>query len=118
VSTASGQASAWRQLPNVLTALRLVLVPPILILLVESRYGIALALVIVAGISDALDGWLARRFGWQSRIGGILDPLADKLLLVGTYVTLGLLGHLPAWLVVLVVLVSKTVSELAPLDDA
>ena len=104
MNAASGQASAWRQLPNLLTALRLVLVPPILVLLVQGGYGTALALAIVAGVSDALDGWLARRFGWQSRIGGILDPLADKLLLVGTYVTLGLLGHLPAWLVVLVVL--------------
>nr|WP_206212220.1 CDP-alcohol phosphatidyltransferase family protein [Wenzhouxiangella sp. XN79A] len=91
-------------MPNVLTGLRLLLVPPILVLLVQGIYGWALALAIVAGVSDALDGWLARRFGWQTRIGGILDPLADKLLLVGTYLTLGALGHLPAWLVALVVL--------------
>ena len=100
----SAKASPWRQLPNVLTALRLLLVPPILILLVRSEYGPALTLAIVAGVSDALDGWLARRFGWQTRIGGILDPLADKLLLVGSYLTLGALGHLPVWLVALVVL--------------
>ena len=77
MSTASGQASAWRQLPNVLTALRLVLVPPILILLVESRYGIALALVIVAGISDALDGWLARRGDLESEFGAFFDKETD-----------------------------------------
>jgi cardiolipin synthase len=104
VSETTGQASIWRQIPNVLTGLRLLLVPPILVLLVRGVYDWALTLAIVAGVSDALDGWLARRFGWQSRIGGILDPLADKLLLVGTYVTLGVLGYLPIWLVVLVVL--------------
>ncbi len=93
-----------RQLPNLLTGLRLVLVPPILWLLLVGDYARALGLAVVAGISDWLDGALARRFGWQSRIGGILDPLADKLLLVGTYVVLGILGHLPAWLVGLVVL--------------
>lgn len=96
--------SLLRQLPNLLTGLRLLLVPPILWLLVRGEYAWALALAVVAGVSDWLDGALARRFGWQSRIGGILDPLADKLLLVGTYITLGALGHLPAWLVVLVVL--------------
>ena len=100
---ASG-GSLLRQVPNLLTGLRLLLVPPILWLLVRGEYAWALGLAIVAGVSDWLDGALARRFGWQSRIGGILDPLADKLLLVGTYITLGALGHLPAWLVVLVVL--------------
>lgn len=104
MNTTDGQASIWRQVPNVLTGLRLLLVPPILVLLVRGVYDWALTLAIVAGVSDALDGWLARRYGWQSRIGGILDPLADKLLLVGTYVTLGTLGYLPIWLVVLVVL--------------
>jgi cardiolipin synthase len=104
VNEGTSQASIWRQLPNVLTGLRLLLVPPILVLLVRGVYDWALTLAIVAGVSDALDGWLARRFGWQTRIGGILDPLADKLLLVGTYVTLGALGDLPIWLVVLVVL--------------
>lgn len=104
MNTTDGQASIWRQVPNVLTGLRLLLVPPILVLLVRGVYDWALTLAIVAGVSDALDGWLARRFGWQTRIGGILDPLADKLLLVGTYVTLGALGYLPIWLVVLVVL--------------
>ncbi len=87
-----------RQLPNLLTGLRLVLVPPILWLLVAGDYAWALGLAVVAGVSDWLDGALARRFG------GILDPLADKLLLVGTYVVLGVLGHLPVWLVALVVL--------------
>lgn len=93
-----------RGIPNVLTAARILLVPPLIVLLVQGRYTAALVLAFIAGFSDWLDGALARRFGWQTRLGGILDPLADKLLMVGAYVTLGWLGHLPAWLVGLVVL--------------
>lgn len=62
----------------------------------------AAALIFVAGITDALDGWLARHFRWTSQIGAYLDPLADKLLLVSTYVALGVQGAVPAWLVGLV----------------
>jgi len=58
----------------------------------------------VAGLSDGLDGFLARRFDWRSRLGGIMDPLADKLLVVSSFVTLGWLGLIPAWLVLLVIL--------------
>jgi cardiolipin synthase len=93
-----------RDLPNALTVARMVLVVPLVVLLVRQHYTAALGLAVVAGISDALDGALARRFGWQTRIGGILDPLADKLLLLAVFAGLAWLGHLPAWLFVLIVL--------------
>jgi cardiolipin synthase len=92
-----------RQLPNVITALRIALIPPILWLIVLGDYGLALALFVVAGVSDGVDGFLARRFGWRTRLGSFLDPLADKLLLIGTYVVLGMQGYLPWWLALLVV---------------
>jgi cardiolipin synthase len=93
-----------RDLPNVLTVARMALVAPLLMLLVAERYPAALVLALLCGISDALDGALARRFGWQTRIGGILDPLADKLFLIGVFAALSWLGHLPVWLFALVVL--------------
>jgi cardiolipin synthase len=67
------------------------------------RYRLALALIALAGATDALDGLLARRFAWDSRLGSILDPLADKLMLVSIYAALAWLGHLPVWLAALVV---------------
>ena len=73
------------QLPNVITVLRILLVLPTGWLLLETRYGEALVLMAVAGASDALDGWMARRFGWMSQLGKILDPLADKLLVAATF---------------------------------
>lgn len=91
-------------LPNVLTVARILAVAPLIVCLLTGRYSLALALAVFAGITDALDGWLARRFGWQSRFGGFADPLADKLLLVGAYVTLAWLGELPWWLIVIVAL--------------
>lgn len=94
---------AIRDLPNVVTVLRMLLVAPLVWLLMTGRFESALALALVAGISDWLDGWLARRFEWQSRFGGVLDPLADKLLMTATYAALAWLGALPAWLFWLVV---------------
>jgi cardiolipin synthase len=93
-----------RDIPNVITAFRFLLVPPVVILLLQERFTAALVVFGVAGFSDALDGFLAKRFDWRSRLGGIMDPLADKLLLVSSFVTLGWLGLIPAWLVLLVIL--------------
>ena len=93
-----------RDIPNIITALRFLLVPPVVILLLQERFTAALIVFGVAGLSDGLDGFLARRFDWRSRLGGIMDPLADKLLVVSSFVTLGLLGLIPAWLVLLVIL--------------
>ncbi|GAB4351640.1 MAG: CDP-alcohol phosphatidyltransferase family protein [Gammaproteobacteria bacterium] len=92
-----------RDIPNILTILRILLVAPIVVLMVEERYLTAMALFAVAGISDGLDGYLAKRNGWVTRLGSFLDPLADKVLLVCSYVTLGWNGLLPWWLVALVI---------------
>ena len=91
-------------IPNAITVARILLVAPTAWLLLEERYGAAFGLFLVAGLSDALDGQLAKRFGWQTPLGGLLDPLADKLLLVVSFLCLGWLGVLPAWLVALVIL--------------
>lgn len=89
--------------PNLLTVARMLVVPPIVWLLLVGEYRWALALAVFAGASDALDGWLARRFGWQSRFGSIADPLADKMLMVASYLTLAVLGYLTWWVVLLVI---------------
>lgn len=84
--------------------MRILLVAPFLWLLLEERYGAALLVFVIAGASDALDGFLAKYYGWTSELGGFLDPLADKLLLIGAILALGWLGELPGWLVALVIL--------------
>jgi cardiolipin synthase len=93
-----------RHIPNILTAFRLLLVPPVVVLMLKDEFMPALVLFAVAGFSDAVDGFLARRYNWTSRIGGLMDPLADKLLMVSSYLTLGWLGLIPVWLVALVIL--------------
>jgi cardiolipin synthase len=102
-SLISQTALQYRYIPNLITGLRILLVAPILMCLVRERYAEALMLFIVAGCSDVLDGYLAKHNNWTTRLGGILDPLADKLLLMGTILTLGVLGALPVWLVALVI---------------
>ena len=92
-----------RDIPNLITGLRIVLVAPFLWLLLEERYGGALLLFMIAGVSDALDGFLAKYYGWTSELGGLLDPIADKLLLIGAILALGWLNELPGWLVALVI---------------
>lgn len=86
-------------LPNLISALRLVAVIPVVWLLLSQQFGWALVLFALAGISDAVDGFLAKSNGWQSRLGGILDPLADKALLVSCLLVLGSMGLVPVWLV-------------------
>ena len=93
-----------RHIPNLITGLRVLLVAPFLWALLEERYSTALLLFVIAGVSDALDGFLAKYFGWTSELGGLLDPLADKLLLIGAILALGWLNELPGWLVALVIL--------------
>lgn len=90
-------------LPNLISVLRILLVGPVAWCLLTQRYAEALLLFVVAGISDGIDGYLAKRFSWQSRLGSILDPLADKLLLVTTYLALAWLEVLPMWLMAAVV---------------
>ena len=90
-------------LPNLITLLRVILVPVVFWLLITGQTEVAFFLFIVAGISDAVDGYLAKTFGWQTELGAYLDPLADKLLLVSIFLALGVDGKLPLWLVVAVV---------------
>jgi len=104
-SQATGDAAAtpWRHLPNFISALRIVLVAPLVVTILFERYELALVIAAIAGISDGVDGWLARRFHWQSKLGSMLDPAADKLMLVGCMIVLGYLDEVPRWLVILVV---------------
>jgi cardiolipin synthase (CMP-forming) len=82
--------------------LRVLLVAPICWLLMHRSWPTALNLVAVAGVSDGVDGFLARHYGWQSRLGGVLDATADKLLLVCCFVILAWLGEVPVWLALIV----------------
>jgi cardiolipin synthase len=91
-----------RQLPNAITVARMLLVPPLLWCLHAGDYRAALWIALAAGLSDALDGWLAKRFGWQTWLGGVLDPIADKLLLDASFVGLWMGGGAPGWLAMLV----------------
>jgi cardiolipin synthase len=91
-------------LPNLITLARLLSVPLMIWLIFGERYGVAFWIFIGAGVSDALDGYIAKRFDLRTRLGALLDPIADKALLAGVYVTLGLAGQLPSWLVGIVIL--------------
>ncbi|MEE4637419.1 MAG: CDP-alcohol phosphatidyltransferase family protein [Wenzhouxiangella sp.] len=90
-------------LPNALTVGRILAVPPLVFLLLTGSFPAALAVAVFAGLSDLLDGWLARRFDWQSRFGSLADPAADKLLMTASYLTLAWLNYLPWALVALVI---------------
>jgi cardiolipin synthase len=90
-------------LPNVITFARLCVVPLAVWLVMGHRFGAAFFLFLAAGVSDAVDGWLARRSGGGNAVGALLDPVADKTMLVTMYVTLAAVNVLPAWLAILVV---------------
>jgi cardiolipin synthase len=95
---------SWSGLPNLISVLRMLLVAPIIWALLHGQFQSALWLFVLAGLSDGLDGFLAKRFGWESRLGSLLDPLADKLLLVSCYVALAWLRLIPLWLAAAVLL--------------
>lgn len=101
--SAAAATSSWRHLPNALTVLRMVLVVPLAWLIRDARYDEAVVVAAFAGLTDALDGFLAKHCGWRSWLGGILDPVADKLMLVACFLTLGMVGAHPDWLTWLVV---------------
>ncbi|ACF01961.1 CDP-diacylglycerol--glycerol-3-phosphate 3-phosphatidyltransferase [Rhodopseudomonas palustris] len=90
-------------IPNIITLCRILLVPVIVWAIASNEMEIAFAVFVVAGVSDAVDGFLAKRFNMSSELGALLDPLADKALLVSIYVSLGIWGAIPRWLVILVV---------------
>lgn len=90
-------------IPNLITIFRLILVPVVIVAIVQGRWATAFTLFVVAGVSDAIDGFIARRFDMRSEFGAYIDPLADKSLLVSIYVTLAIIGILPNWLAIVVV---------------
>lgn len=89
-------------IPNLLTVLRIAAAPVLMLLLKSERYDLAIVVFLAAGFSDGLDGFIAKRFNCETRLGAVLDPIADKLLLVTSFVMLTLLGQLPFWLLVTV----------------
>jgi cardiolipin synthase len=91
-------SSPLRHLPNVITASRILLVVPIALALANHQLVTTITLFGVAALSDAADGFLAKRFGWQSELGAVLDPAADKLLLATVFITLAYLKLVPLWL--------------------
>ena len=90
-------------IPNLITLGRVILVPVVFWLLVSGQTELAFFAFVLAGVSDAVDGFIAKRFGLSTELGAYLDPLADKLLLVSIFVALGVMGALPSWLVIAVV---------------
>jgi cardiolipin synthase (CMP-forming) len=104
LSAGSAAALLEFSVPNLITLLRLLLVPLAVWLILAERFGTAFWVFVAAGASDALDGYIAKSFDQRTRLGALLDPAADKALLAGVYVTLGLAGQLPGWLVILVIL--------------
>jgi cardiolipin synthase len=89
--------------PNIITLARLLSVPLTIWLILQEAWSAAFGLFVLAGVSDAIDGYVAKRFNMRTDLGRFLDPLADKALLVSIYITLGMKNEIPAWLVILVV---------------
>ncbi|MFV1956465.1 MAG: CDP-alcohol phosphatidyltransferase family protein [bacterium] len=90
-------------IPNIITMFRIATVPVLILFLHDQNYGWAFTVFLIAGISDALDGFIAKRFDMASELGAILDPLADKALIFSSYLMLMILGDLPFWLFLTVV---------------
>lgn len=90
-------------IPNLITLCRILLVPVVVWAITAGEMRVAFVLFLAAGISDAVDGFLAKRFGMGTELGAFLDPLADKAMLVSIYVALGIMAVVPRWLVILVV---------------
>ncbi len=84
--------------------MRIALIAPILVLILQGSFGWALALFCLAGFSDGVDGYLAKRYAWHTRLGALLDPIADKLLVAGLFITLAYTQDIPVWLAAVVIL--------------
>lgn len=95
---------SFKWLPNAISFMRIALVAPILMLILRDDFAWALALFALAGFSDGLDGYLAKRFDWHTRLGALLDPVADKLFVAGTFITLAYTQDIPIWLASVVIL--------------
>ncbi|RBP15824.1 cardiolipin synthase [Roseiarcus fermentans] len=92
-----------RNVPNLITLARMVMTPIAVQMIVSDRYLAAFLIFLLAGVSDGVDGFIARRFGLRTELGAYLDPLADKALLISIYVSLAIYGALPAWVAIAVV---------------
>ncbi len=99
----NGRSQSKLNIPNLLTIVRIVCVPILVICLMEGRFGEAFMVFVIGGVSDALDGLLARTLHQKTIIGAILDPIADKLLLDSTFVVLAAINTIPRWLAVVVI---------------
>ena len=93
---------SFAMLPNTLSIFRIILTVPIVIAVLKEQYFLVLLLFILAGITDALDGWIAKHYSLQSRLGSILDPTADKILLTCTFISLYWVGLLPLWVLLII----------------
>jgi len=97
------KAGVALSIPNLITLGRILLVPIVVWAIMSNAMWVAFMLFLLAGVSDAVDGFLAKRFNMTTVLGAYLDPLADKALIVSIYLTLGISGYIPRWLVILVV---------------
>lgn len=93
-----------RNIPNILTIFRITLIPVFLFLVLEDRFLTGAAVFITAGVTDAIDGFIAKKYNSRTALGAFLDPMADKLLLITAFLALNIKGFLPLWLTGLVVL--------------
>ena len=90
-------------LPNIITISRLLLTPYIVWLILSESYVLGFIFFLISGVSDALDGFIAKRFNQQTLLGSYLDPIADKFLIVSSIVLLGYNGYVPIWLIIIIV---------------
>ncbi|QCK87749.1 CDP-alcohol phosphatidyltransferase family protein [Phreatobacter aquaticus] len=90
-------------IPNLLTILRILLVPVVVWAISQGQMSLALAGFVIAGVTDGIDGYIAKRFDQRTELGAYLDPLADKTLIVSIYVSLAIFGFIPPWVAILVV---------------
>jgi cardiolipin synthase len=97
------EAGAALSIPNLITLARILAVPIVVWAITAGEVRVAFALFLAAGLSDLVDGFLAKRFNMATELGAYLDPLADKAMIVSIYVALGISGYIPRWLVILVV---------------
>ena len=99
-----------KHIPNLLTFIRLISILPFVCFLFKNQYDIAFYIFFISGLTDGFDGWLARHFHWQSWLGSIIDPMADKLLVSASFFSLALLNQLPWFVVILVIFRDITIS--------
>jgi cardiolipin synthase len=90
-------------IPNAISIMRILLIAPIILLFVYGEFGWALGLFVIASLSDSLDGYIAKKYDWNTRLGAFLDPAGDKLLVAWSFGTLAFLGQIPVWLAVIVI---------------